>query len=317
MDAGECSPSLQDCSMVHRPVGDLFAPVTDVDEWQSFMLSLSQIEQFQRDGFLLNVPVLTPDQCDKILADYKYFLGEEKHPGMEMLYEYHSNQSGDPDNVLMHALGHWRLTKHFHDLVFLPNVVVPVSQLLDPGRMSSVRFWHDQLFAKPPFHGGNVAWHQDYSYWTRTTPMAHLTVHIALDDQTEENGGLHYIPGSHRWTRDDGKPLPVTDFSFKDMESIKTILTEEEKDGFRPVCGNLRKGEASFHHALAVHGSYGNRSDKPRRAAVLNYFKDGVCSNTDGEILKDICVPKGSKMDGQFFPLVFDPECMPFNEASK
>ena len=41
-----------------------------------------------------------------------------------MLYEYHSNQTGDPDNVLMHALGHWRLTKHFHDIVFLPQVVV-------------------------------------------------------------------------------------------------------------------------------------------------------------------------------------------------
>ena len=50
--------------------------------------------------------------------------GEAKHPGMEMLYEYHSNQSGDPDNVLMHALGHWRLTKHFHDIVFLPQVLV-------------------------------------------------------------------------------------------------------------------------------------------------------------------------------------------------
>ena len=58
----------------------------------------------------------------------------------------------------------------------------------------SVRFWHDQLFAKPARHGGGVAWcvrlfsmarvawwslslrcrHQDYSYWTRTTPMNHM-----------------------------------------------------------------------------------------------------------------------------------------------
>ena len=50
--------------------------------------------------------------------------GGDKHPGMDMLYEYHCNQTGDQDNVLMHALGHWRLTKHFHDIVFLPQVVV-------------------------------------------------------------------------------------------------------------------------------------------------------------------------------------------------
>ena len=37
--------------------------------------------------------------------------------------------------------------------------------------------------------------------------MAHLTVHIALDDQTLENGALHWVPGSHLWTRDGG-PLP-------------------------------------------------------------------------------------------------------------
>jgi hypothetical protein len=52
------------------------------------------------------------------------FSGEVEHPGMDMMYEYHSNQSGDPNNILIHALGHWRLTSLFHDLVFLPQVVV-------------------------------------------------------------------------------------------------------------------------------------------------------------------------------------------------
>ena len=47
-----------------------------------------------------------------------------------------------------------------------------------------VRFWHDQLFCKPARHGGIVAWHQDYSYWTRTQPLAHLTCWIGLDEAT-------------------------------------------------------------------------------------------------------------------------------------
>lgn len=45
-------------------------------------------------------------------------------------------------------------------------------------------------------------------------------IHVALDHQTEENGCIHYIRGSHKWHRN-GKPLPVTDYNFKDMESIK------------------------------------------------------------------------------------------------
>ena len=54
-------------------------------------------------------------------------------------------------------------------------------------------------------------------------------------------------------------PLSITDASFGDMESIKSVLTEEERESFRPVAGNLRRGEASFHHPLTIHGSYANK----------------------------------------------------------
>ena len=84
-------------------------------------------------------------------------------------------------------------------------------------------------------------------------------MHIALDDQTPETGGLHFVPGSHKWHRD-GMPLPITDTAFGDMESVKGILSDEERGNFKPVPSGLKKGEASFHHPLMVHGSYNNRS---------------------------------------------------------
>ena len=56
----------------------------------------------------------------------------------------------------------------------------------------------------------------------------------------------------------------------------------------------MKKGESSFHHPLAVHGSYGNRSDEQRRAAVLNYFADGVLSASDGDLIGGAHVPKVS-----------------------
>ena len=88
--------------------------------------------------------------------------------------------------------------------------------------------------------------------------MQHITVHVALDDQTVETGGLHYVPGSHRWHRN-GMPLPITDASFGKMKSIEEVLTEEELENFKPIPSNLKRGEASFHHPLMVHGSYANR----------------------------------------------------------
>ena len=166
----------------------------------------------------------------------------------------------------------------------------------------AVRFWHDQLFCKPAHHGGVVAWHQDYSYWTRTQPMAHLSCWIALDDSTRENGCVHYVPGSHRWDL-----LPITGLA-NDMNSIETVLTAAQQEQFKPVAIELKAGECSFHHSLMVHGSYQNRSERPRRGAVLNVFRDGVCSAANGPLLEGVPpIPAGEKMAGQFFPLLFDP----------
>jgi ectoine hydroxylase-related dioxygenase (phytanoyl-CoA dioxygenase family) len=165
-----------------------------------------------------------------------------------------------------------------------------------------VRFWHDQIFYKPAYHGGVVAWHQDYSYWTRTKPMAHLSCWIGLDDPTRANGCVHYIPGSHRWNL-----LPITGLT-DDMDSIQKVITEDQKREFKPVAIELKKGQASFHHPLMVHGSFENRTDSPRRAAVLNVFHDGVLSDSDAPPLAGVPpVPNGEPMQGQFFPLLFNP----------
>jgi ectoine hydroxylase-related dioxygenase (phytanoyl-CoA dioxygenase family) len=184
-------------------------------------------------------------------------------------------------------------------LLWNPAFCVPASQLLE----GPVRFWHDQLFCKPAGHGGVVAWHQDYSYWTRTKPIAHLTCWIALDDSDCDNGCIHYVPGSHRWDL-----LPITGLAG-DMEAIEEVLTEEQWECFQsPVAVAAKRGECSFHHGLTVHGSFANHSPRPRRATVINVVRDGVCSDSDEPLLDGVPpVPRGQKMDGPFFPLLFDP----------
>jgi ectoine hydroxylase-related dioxygenase (phytanoyl-CoA dioxygenase family) len=176
---------------------------------------------------------------------------------------------------------------------------MPAAQLLE----GPVRFWHDQIFSKPAHHGGIVAWHQDYSYWTRTQPMQHLSCWIGLDDSTRENGCVHYVPGSHRWNL-----LPITGL-VNDMKAIESVLTSQQQSDFKPVPIELKKGEASFHHPLMVHGSFSNTTDRPRRAAVINVFRDGVLSASDSPPLEGVpTIPAGEEMQGQFFPLLFDPE---------
>ena len=266
-------------------------------EASAFRLSDEQITHFHEYGYVAGIRVLSDEQVERLRKELAELVAPA-HPGAELFYEYNSNESADPSRVLFHALGAWRVMPGFHDLLWNPAFTVPASQLL----AGAVRFWHDQLFCKPAHHGGVVAWHQDYSYWTRTKPMAHLTCWIGLDDATAANGCMQYIPGSHRWPL-----LPVTGLAG-DMDAIRTVLTDEQLRQFQPTAIELKKGECTFHHPLMVHGSYENSTGGPRRAAVINVFRDGVCSDADTELLAGVPpIPRGQRMDGPFFPLLYDP----------
>ncbi len=297
---------IRDLSERHGPVGSFLADVSPRDEWERYRLSDEQVEFFHQNGYLKGVRILTDEQVETLRAELQG-LFDPKHPANGLFHEYHTNESADSSRVLFHALGAWRIVPGFHDLLWHPAFTVPASQLLG----GPVRFWHDQLFCKPARHGGVVAWHQDYSYWTRTRPMAHLTCWIGLDDATKDNGCLQYLPGSHRWSL-----LPITGLAG-DMDAIRAVLTPEQAEQFNhPVAVELKKGEAAFHHPLMIHGSFANSTDRQRRATVINVFRDGVVSDSDEPLLKGVPpIPRGHKMEGQFFPLLFRPTDDPAEAA--
>jgi ectoine hydroxylase-related dioxygenase (phytanoyl-CoA dioxygenase family) len=283
-----------DLALRHEPVSDLVSIPRTAAEWDRYRLSDEQVAFYHENGYLKGVRLLDDDQVERLRAELADLFNPECD-GHELFYEYHSNESTDPSRVLFHALGAWRIKPSFHDILWNPAFTMAASQLLD----GPVRFWHDQLFCKPARDGGVVAWHQDYSYWTRTKPMAHLTCWIGLDDSTVENGCLQYIPKSHRWDL-----LPVTGLAGK-MDAIRKVLTPEQMDAFRPTPSEVRKGECSFHHPLMIHGSQENRTDRPRRAVVINVVRDGVRSDSNEPLLKGVPpVPNGHQLDGPFFPLL-------------
>ena len=283
----------EDLSRYHHPITDLFSHPS-----QSHGLTEDQVRFYRENGYLAGVKVLNDEQLE-VLRGQLAELIDPAHPGHELFYEFHANESAEPSQVLFHALGAWRIKPALHDLLWHPAFVVPAAQLLG----GSVRFWHDQIFYKPARHGGVVIWHQDYSYWTRTTPVAHISCWIGLDDSTRANGCLHYVPGSHRWPL-----LPRASFA-NEMDAILDSLTPELRAEFKPVPIELRAGECSFHHPLMVHGSYANETPVPRRALVINAFRDGVTSASDEPLLEGVpVIASGQKIEGQFFPLLYEPQ---------
>jgi len=290
---------MRDLADFGYPLSDLFTQPKTINEWERYRLSAEQIDFFHENGYLAGVKLLDESQLVALNKALEEVM-DPKHARHALFHEFHSNESSNPDTVLFHSLGHWRIAEAFHDAIWNPAFRMVASQLLgDRG----VRFWHDQLFCKPAHHGGVVAWHQDYSYWTRTVDMQHLTCWCGLDDATEENGCLQYVPGSHRWGLLEKPTLAG------EMDGLKAMLSEEQRAQFKPVAIPLKAGYAAFHHPLLVHGSYANYSPRSRKAFVLNVFADGTLSDSNEPLLAGVpVIPKGEKMGGKFFPLLFDPK---------
>lgn len=288
---------VNDLSKVHELLSNLFEWPKSEKDWEQYRLSDDQIAFFHTNGYLPNIKLLEHRQVAQLNEELES-LTDPDQPGMELFYDFASNESSNPDTVLFHSLGHWRIKEGFHDILWNPAFVMAASQLLGD---NSVRFWHDQLFCKPAKHGGVVAWHQDYSYWTRSVPMQHLTCWVGLDDVAVENGCLYYVPKSHQWGLLDKPELAG------DMEGLMEYLTDDQKKEFKPVPIEMERGYGAFHHPLMVHGSYENKSERSRRAFVLNVFADGTKSNTDQELLKGVPVfAPGEKLEGQFFPILIN-----------
>ena len=294
------TPAL-DLATYSHPIASLFKQPKNAEEWKPYILTEAQVRSFQEQGYISGIQILTEEQVDLLnreLEKLQSLSAEEK----KLFYYYESNESEDPNKVLFHAIGAWRVTPGFHDLMWAPAYRMATYQLLG----QSFRLFHDQLFCKPAKHGGVVAWHQDFSYWTFTKPMHHLTCWIGLDDATTENGCLYYVPGSHKWGL-----LPITGLTG-DMDAVREVLTGEQVAIFdRKVANELPRGYASFHHPLMMHGSYANFSERPRRAVVLNAMAHNTLGNTANYERLDAlqhfpAMEQDQILNSRFFPLLFD-----------
>jgi hypothetical protein len=279
----------------HGPVTALFPRLANVAR-APFELSAEQVGFFQENGYVKGGRLLDDAQIEALREGLETIRGGN-NPRTSELYEVDEDYRRAPEANVFHFLGAWLIDDAFHDVLFHPALTVKVAQLLG---VAHARFWHDQVFYKPPRHPGVVTWHQDYSYWTRSVPAGHVTCWMGLDDSTLENGCLHYVPGSHRWGL-----LPRISLT-KDMDAVREFLTPEQAQHFQPEPMVLRAGECTLHHSHTDHGSYGNRSDRPRRAVVLNFMKPDTRS-ADGKapLLAGVpLIPEGEVIEGDYFPLV-------------
>ncbi len=123
-----------------------------------------------------------------------------------------------------------------------------------------------ETFNKPSRVGSGVPPHQDNAYFCMTPPDV-LTVWIAIDAVTEDNGPVTYWPGSHK---DGMRPHVKSGVSGNSMGLAEPL---GEHEAYAPL---LAPGDALIHHSETIHYSSPNNSDFSR-CGLLLVFRGAHC----------------------------------------
>ena len=143
-----------------------------------------------------------------------------------------------------------------------------------------INLLYDQLFVKEAAMGQRTRWHNDQPYWP-VKGWQVLSLWIALDKTTAENGRLEFIRGSHRWDRwfqpeTFGKTEAINQYERNpDFEDIPDI--EADRNGYDIISWDLEPGDVYLFHAMTVHGAGGNAlQSRRRRGYTVRYTGDDV-----------------------------------------
>jgi phytanoyl-CoA hydroxylase len=241
-------------------------------------LSQAQITRYQQDGFIVIEDFLSPAE----LAAWREAVTEavQKRNGNKMPDRAEVYGKGDDadksyyDNVFDQLINLWVDNDKIRQIMLDERLGRMAAQL---SGADSIRIWHDQALIKKPW-ANPTSWHLDTPYWSFSDKRA-LSIWVALDDATLENGCLFFIPGSHKKTSFENPGIG------KNMGAIFDYYPTLKKDPSHAAF--MKAGSCSFHNGLIVHGAHANMTPGYRRAMTCAYMPGGSLYNGVQNILTD------------------------------
>lgn len=207
--------------------------------------------QFARDGFVVVTDLFSAAECAEWKAECQRILEAVRAERRAGPGEVADDRSLFPGGVYV---GLAMRSPLFHQAAADGRVVTVLSAILAP----NVEFLSDKVVFKDGHEDIASPWHQDYPYWRGGHKVS---VWIALDAATPENGCLRLLPGSHR-----------AEVRHDHVESRHGFGTRVERlDESTAVSAPLPAGGAVFFHDLTLHASHPNRSGADRWAVITTY----------------------------------------------
>jgi phytanoyl-CoA hydroxylase len=260
------------------------------------MLTIEQIEQYQRSGFVNGGPVIDDQTADTLQAEVLRVIAERDDPAVPKPVRL-VNLSPDPAFPIWQIVNIWQASPAFQALVTNRRITEMAAQL---SGAKELRLWHDQIQYKPKEQGGRLHWHQDSPLWPTLQPKdGQITAWVALDDAEADNGCMYMVPGSHKWGDRQAQ--------INQLPEGSRLPESFEGHPLHFIMCPVKKGHVHFHHSLTWHGSGPNHSSRPRRAIAIHLMTERTCFDAGGDhVMKPfITVADGAILQGDVFPLVW------------
>jgi len=243
-------------------------------------LNNEQIQFYQNNGFIVIEDFLSPEELEHWRKAVTTAVEERagiKIPGKDIKTGEADGINEDADyfaKVFDQLLNLWQTNEQVKKLMLDQRIGKMAAQLAG---VDGIRIWHDQALIKRPW-ANPTAWHLDTPFWSFSDCNA-ISIWVALDNATLENGCLFFIPGSHKLTGFDKITIG------KNMDGIFEIYPGLINT--KPVAAPMRAGSCSFHNGLTIHGANANMTNGFRRAMTCAYMPEGNRYNGEPNILPE------------------------------
>lgn len=204
-------------------------------------------EAFQRDGFYIAKGLYGAEE----MQDWKERIIDILEAGGHM--------NTEPTSTGVHVFMADVLDPFFRERMKDACVVSILNRIIGP----NVEFLSVKSVYKNKFTRFGSPWHQDWYYWKGANK---ISVWIALDDATPENGCLKMIAGSH-----------LKRFKVKQVRGENGFgwrIGNEEFAGRPETTLAVNRGDAVFFHDQTLHSSFPNTTGADRWSFISTY-RDG------------------------------------------
>lgn len=228
------------------------------------IITNAQWAELHENGYFVWENVFTPDEMALLAAQIEAH--QKRH--REQLEAQGGTQGISRANEITFTIRLAEQDDAIRAFVMRPEFVALTTELLGP----DVDLYWNQAVFKAPEGQKEFPWHQDDGY-TAVTPSPYLTLWLALNDATPENGCISVLPGSYK------RGL------VPHRNSDIGLICHKADDPNQGVLVPVRAGSMAVFWSLTMHKSGPNLSSGERKAFVIQYAQAGLRNAATGELV--------------------------------